>query len=114
VSVGAPGVRSGGPGALAGARGLSPPAHEAAVFRYPLGCLGAAVTPGGTAMRPPPIPDPCFHYGVYVTAVLERSGDIWRLGLKAISPACPAVPLPREVRAELVACERPPRILTGF
>jgi hypothetical protein len=92
----------------------APTTRDAGVFRYPLGCLGAAVSAGHLAARSPPVPDPCFHYGVYVTAVLRRSGDIWRLGLEAVSPSCPTVALPREVRANLVRCERRAGFLGGF
>jgi hypothetical protein len=73
-------------------------------YRYPLGCLGLTLSPdrssavGGQS--------PCWHYGVYVTAVLGRDNGVWRLMLEATSPKCPAVPLPSIIQSALIACNR--------
>ena len=80
---------------------------EAAAYRFPLGCLGATLRSSST--RPSNATTgtgPCWHYGVYVTAVLRRVDGIWRLTLAARSDSCPSVPLPATVRALLVACTK--------
>lgn len=80
----------------------------AAAYRYPLGCLGDTLS----GLRPAPAArrvdrtGPCWHYGVYLTVVLRDVGRVWRMGLEAISPLCPAVSLPGLVRAQLVICRR--------
>lgn len=84
-------------------------ARGADVYRYPLGCLGARIL----ARKPVPLlprvdhASPCWRYGVYVTAILHRSRGTWRLALEAISVSCPAVSLPRPVRAQVAICRRP-------
>ncbi len=47
---------------------------------------------------------PCWHYGVYVTAVLRRDHGVWHLMLAARSDSCPSVRLPAEIRALLGIC----------
>jgi hypothetical protein len=74
----------------------------AAVYRYPLGCLGASLSGDATASRD----GPCWRYGVFLTAVIHRAGGGWRLGLEAVSPRCPRISLPAALRAQLVACRR--------
>jgi hypothetical protein len=84
-------------------------ARIAAVYRYPLGCLGARIVSRHPVPSLPPIDhaDPCWRYGVYVTAILRRSGGAWRMALEAISASCPVVSLPLPVRAQLAVCRRP-------
>jgi hypothetical protein len=103
-------------GALAGSKTM--PGHgrraaartpaQAAAYQFPLGCLGATVSRRSSS-RPGEAPTrtgPCWHYGVYVTAVLRRVDGVWRLVLAARSDSCPRVPLPAAIRALLVACAR--------
>ena len=80
------------------------------VYRYPLGCLAARILARKPAPSLPPIDHagPCWRYGVYITAILHRSAGAWRLALEAISASCPAVLLPRLVRAQVAICRRPP------
>lgn len=80
----------------------------AAVYRYPLGCLGASLSGSDQARVSKRYgrTSPCWHYGVYVTAILRPVRGSWRLALKAISPACPKVVLPAIVRAQLAVCRR--------
>ena len=81
---------------------------QAAAYQFPLGCLGATVSRRSSS-RPGEAPTrtgPCWHYGVYVTAVLRRVDGVWRLVLAARSDSCPRVPLPPAIRALLVACAR--------
>jgi hypothetical protein len=81
---------------------------DAAAYRFPLGCLGSTLSSRsserarGLAKRT----NPCWHYGVYVTAVLRRVDGAWRLTLDARSNSCPNVPLPARIRAMLAACAR--------
>ena len=81
----------------------------AAAYRYPLGCLGAALS----GIRQPVVggrldrAGPCWRYGVYLTVVLRRVGRVWRMGLEAVSPSCPDLSVPSFVRAQVVACRRP-------
>lgn len=84
-------------------------ARVAAIYRYPLGCLGMRILAQRGARVLPPIDraSPCWRYGVYVTAMLRRSRGTWRMALEAISPSCPAVSLPLLVRAQLAVCRRP-------
>ena len=106
-----PGVGAGGAKASTTAAGIrATPATIAGLarientYRYPLGCLGLTVSAdqSSTLGRQ----DPCWHYGVYVTAVLGRDGGVWRLMLQATSPECPAVALPSIVRSALISCKR--------
>lgn len=79
------------------------------VYRYPLGCLSGRALAKNPAPSLPPVnrASPCWRYGVYLTAILHRSGGTWRLALEAINASCPAVSLPLRVRAQLVLCRRP-------
>lgn len=99
------GVAGGGPGASRAAASTREwsPGVVAAVYR-PLRCVNLAVS----AAWPSEIDrnGSCWRYGVQLTAVLRDVGGVWRTGLVARSPACPDVPLPRPVRAQLVACRR--------
>jgi hypothetical protein len=81
-----------------------PPA-TAAVYRFPLGCLGASLSAGAVASAAGRA-GPCWRYGVFLTAVLRQSHGVWRLGLEAVSRTCPRISLPALVRAQLVACQR--------
>jgi hypothetical protein len=81
-------------------------ARLAEVYRYPLGCLGTRISTRTHALPPLDFASPCWRYGVYVTAIIRRSGRVWRLALEAISPSCPAVSLPPPVRAQLAVCRR--------
>ena len=81
----------------------------AAVYRYPLGCLGEALSgirapvAGGDLGRA----GPCWRYGVYLTVVLHSVGRAWRMGLEAVSRSCPDLSVPPFVRAQVVMCRRP-------
>ncbi len=106
------GLQGGRTGAPSGARvGQAPaagPAGVAAVYRYPLGCLGATVSGSDLASARTPLDraSPCWRYGVYVTVIFHRVHGVWRLGLQAASSACPAVSLPAVVRAQIAVCRR--------
>lgn len=81
---------------------------EAAAYRFPLGCLGATLLarsslPTHVVTTPT---GPCWHYGVYVTAVLRRVDGVWHLVLRARSNSCPSAPLPGAIRALLAACAK--------
>jgi hypothetical protein len=78
----------------------------AAVYRFPLGCLGASLSAGAVASDAAGRAGPCWRYGVFLTAVLRQSHGVWRLGLEAVSRSCPRISLPASVRAQLVACRR--------
>jgi hypothetical protein len=84
----------------------------AAAYRYPLGCLGEALS----GVRPPVAGvdrhrgGPCWRYGVYLTVLLHRVGRVWRMALEAVSPSCPNVSVPPFVRAQVVVCKRPRRL----
>src|ERR1700730_17609649 len=84
---------------------------EAAAYRFPLGCLGASLS--GQASRGSDAATsrtgPCWHYGVYVTAVLRHVRGVWRLMLAARSDSCPNVQLPAAIRGLLVACAKSAR-----
>jgi hypothetical protein len=81
---------------------------QATSYRFPLGCLGSRLSspsspqPGDVTNRI----GPCWHYGVYVTAVLRRVHGVWRLTLDARSNSCPHVPIPAKIRALLAACAK--------
>jgi hypothetical protein len=94
------------PGVVAGATGQ--PA-VAAIYRYPLGCLGASLSSGERSFARNQSADPCWRYGVYVTAILSRVRGTWQLALEAVSPSCPPVSLPAPVRAQLAVCRQVPR-----
>jgi hypothetical protein len=81
---------------------------EAAAYRFPLGCLGATLNRGSSSRVGDATTGtgPCWHYGVYVTAVLRRVHGVWRLALAARSKSCPDVPLSPTIRALLVACAK--------
>jgi hypothetical protein len=81
---------------------------EAVAYRFPLGCLGATLL-GRSSLRADVGANrtgPCWHYGVYVTAVLRRVDGAWRLMLDARSDSCPSVPLPATIRALLAECAK--------
>jgi hypothetical protein len=81
---------------------------EPAGYRFPLGCLGAKLS-SRSSQRVDEMTNrtgPCWHYGVYVTAVLRRVGGAWRLMLDARSDSCPSVPLPTAIRVLLAACAK--------
>ena len=78
----------------------------AAVYRYPLGCLGASLSAGAAASDAAGRDGPCWRYGVFLTAILRQIHGVWRLGLEAVSRSCPRVFLPASVRLQLVACRR--------
>lgn len=82
------------------------PTGLAAVYRYPLGCLGASLSADAAASGVARRAAPCWRYGVFLTVVLRQIHGIWRLGLEAVSRTCPRVSLPAPVRAQLVACRR--------
>lgn len=87
-------------------------AAEAAAYRFPLGCLAATLRP--SSPRPGDATTrtgPCWHYGVYVTAVLRRVDGVWHLMLAARSNSCPSVPLPAAIRTFLVACAKAPALI---
>lgn len=81
----------------------------AAAYAAPLGCLGRTIGGGGSALADirPDRTSPCWHYGVYVTAIFGQVHGVWRLMLQATSPNCPAVRLPAIVRSASVICKRP-------
>ncbi|HEY2651557.1 MAG TPA: hypothetical protein VGI50_06535 [Solirubrobacteraceae bacterium] len=90
---------------LAASAVARPPA-AAAVYRFPLGCLGATLSPGAAASDAAGRAGPCWRYGVFLTAVLRESHGVWRLGLEAVSRSCPRISLPASVQVQLVACRR--------
>jgi hypothetical protein len=85
---------------------LPRPPAAAAVYRFPLGCLGASLSASAAASDAADRAGPCWRYGVFLTAVLSQSHGVWRLGLEAVSRRCPHISLPASVRAQLVACRR--------
>lgn len=109
-------LAGGAVGALAGSgntAGHSRPAEvgiraDALAYRFPLGCLGGTLS-GRSSLRADVKTNrtgPCWHYGVYVTAVLRRVNGAWRLVLAARSSSCPSVALPAAIRALLAACTK--------
>ena len=78
----------------------------AAVYRFPLGCLGASLAAGATRPGVADHAGPCWRYGVFLTAILRRIHGVWRLGLEAVSRRCPSVSLPASVQMQLVTCRR--------
>ncbi|HEY2657932.1 MAG TPA: hypothetical protein VGI55_19285 [Solirubrobacteraceae bacterium] len=86
------------------ARNAAGMAGVAAAYRYPLGCLGITLSAERSSMVGRH--SPCWHYDVYVTAVLHKTSGEWRLMLETTSPTCPAVTLPAVVRSALAACRR--------
>jgi hypothetical protein len=79
---------------------------EAGAYRFPLGCLGATLS-GGSHSYDANRTGPCWHYGVYVTAVLRRVDGTWRLSLEARGRSCPRLRLPAPIRSALAACVKP-------
>jgi hypothetical protein len=75
----------------------------AAAYRYPLGCLGQALSGMAAELDRT---SPCWRYGTYVTVILRRVGRTWRMALEAVSPSCPALAIPSLVRAQVVVCRR--------
>ena len=90
-------------------RPASPIQRLAEVYRYPLGCLGITddATPAARSVARADRAGPCWHYGVFVTAILARVRGTWGIALEAVSRACPALPLPAAVRALVAVCLRP-------
>lgn len=84
----------------------APPAARAQAYRFPLGCLRITRTRQALAGAIRRRTDPCWSYGVSVTAILRRVGGAWRLALEARSRSCPRIALPGAVRARLAACRR--------
>lgn len=78
------------------------PATEA-VYRYPLGCLGATLR-GTVSTSRPDHASPCWRYGVFITAILRRVHGVWRLALEASAPSCPVRALPAAVRIQVLVC----------
>jgi hypothetical protein len=109
VVVGAPPARHTGPltkGPSVSGRAAESP--TAAAYRFPLGCMGAALSVTGRAAADEArAASPCWRYGVYLTAILRRVRGVWQLALEAVTPSCPAVALPAVVRSQLVICRRP-------
>ena len=112
VLVGAPHSAGAGPstGARVAQRNAAGPAALEVVYRYPLGCLSAMSFAHHRAHITARFDraSPCWWYGVYVTAILRRVDGTRRLALEAVSPSCPAVPLPPLVRAQVAVCRREP------
>jgi hypothetical protein len=78
-----------------------------AAYRYPLGCMGTALSVANrVSVDEPRAASPCWRYGVYVTAILRQVRGVWRLELEAVSASCPAVSLPALVRAQLAMCRK--------
>ncbi len=104
------GRRSGTPSTARAPRSRSAePAAAAAAYRFPLGCLGAAIaTPSGADPTGRlSHTGPCWRYGVYLTAILRKVDGVWRLALHASSVSCPITSLPASIRAQIVLCTKP-------
>ena len=84
--------------------GSGPRATETVSSREPLRCQTSAVS--GAWPSQIDRGGSCWHYGVSLTTILRYVHGEWRLALAARSPACPDVPLPASVRAQLVVCRR--------
>jgi hypothetical protein len=95
-------------GAQAGPRlrGMSQVTSITDAFRFPLGCMGATLTREALATALASRTGPCWHYGVFVTAVVRREDGVWQLALAARSPSCPDIGLPPAARAALAECRR--------
>jgi hypothetical protein len=93
-------------GAQAGPRmrGMSQVTAITEAFRFPLGCTGATLTREALAKALASRTGPCWHYGVFVTAVVRRVDGVWQLALAARSPSCPDIRLPPAARAALAEC----------
>jgi hypothetical protein len=70
-------------------------------YRFPLGCLSSIL--GGAREAGS---GPCRRNSGYVTAILRRVGDRWRVTLKETNPTCPQMPLPAVMRREVQVCRR--------
>jgi len=75
-------------------------------YRFPLGCLRITRTREALAGAIRRRSDPCWRYGVYVTAILRRVGGMWRLALEASGGSCPRIALPAPVSAQAAVCRR--------
>jgi hypothetical protein len=85
----------------------APPLSAAAqAYRFPLGCMRITRTPQALAGSLRRRTDPCWRYGVSVTAILHRIHGAWRLALEATDGTCPRLALPALVPARLVGCRR--------
>jgi hypothetical protein len=95
-------------GAQAGPRlrGMSQVTSITEAYRFPLGCMGATLTGEALAKALTSRTGPCWHYGVFVTAVVRREDGVWQLALAARSPSCPDIGLPPAARAALAECRR--------
>jgi hypothetical protein len=87
-------------------RGAAQVAAVTEAYRFPLGCMGMTLTDRALADAVASRTGPCWRYGVFVTAVLWRTGNTWQLALEATSRSCPRVALPPNIRAELAVCRR--------
>src|SRR5579859_302179 len=95
--------RAPAPAALFGGPPIS--GHEPvtqAVYRYPLGCLGATLRGTVVPTSRPDRSSPCWRYGVFVTAILRRVHGVWRLALEASAPSCTVRSLPAAVRVQVL------------
>jgi hypothetical protein len=84
--------------------GSGPRPIEPVSSREPLRCQTSAVS--GAWPSQIDRGGSCWHYGVNLTTILRYVHGEWRLALAARSPACPDVPLPASVRAQLAVCRR--------
>jgi hypothetical protein len=95
-------------GAQAGPRlrGMSQVTSITEAFRFPLGCMSGTLTREALATALASRTGPCWHYGLFVTAVVRRVDGVWQLALAARSPSCPDIGVPPVVRARLAECQR--------
>jgi hypothetical protein len=87
-------------------RGVAQLAEVTEAYRFPLGCMGSTLSRQALAGAVRSRAGPCWHYGVFVTAILRRADGVWRLALEATSRSCPRLLLPADVRAQLAVCRR--------
>ena len=83
-----------------------PLAAAAQAYRFPLGCLRITHTREALAGAIRRRTDPCWRYGVYVTAILKRVDGTWRLALEASGGSCARNALPALVQDRLSMCRR--------
>ena len=91
---------------MQGLVGQPQPSAAAEAYRFPLACLritrSAQALAGALRRRG----DPCWRYGVSVSAILRRIHGSWRLALEAISRSCLRGALPAAASPQLVVCRR--------
>jgi hypothetical protein len=87
-------------------RGVAQVAEVTQAYRFPLGCRGITPTRRALAGALRSRTGPCWHYGVFVTAILRRADGVWGLALEATSRSCPQITLPADVRPQLAVCRR--------